>query len=179
MTIDLTPKELADRLTNQPALRIIDVRDPEEYRACHLPGAVNVPLETIVDAIPGVPHDEPVVVVCKGGMRSSMACARLAKAYRTMYNLKGGTDHWRELGYPGVSSPKALGSPEGQSYLIGGLLAITGAILAVTVHRNWALLSALPGFGLTLYATTGFCPMKFFLEHMPWNQPQTCRLNPS
>ena len=77
---------------------LIDVREPDEYTAGHVPGAVNIPLSTIVDAVGAVPVTGTVYVICQLGGRSARACEFLssqpALSGVTFVNVAGGTAGW-------------------------------------------------------------------------------------
>ena len=51
-----------------------------------------------------------------------------------------------------------------------GVLALTGSILALTVNKNFALIPAFLGAGLTLAGSTGWCGLAILLSKMPWNR---------
>ena len=77
--------------------RILDVREPEEYAAGHLPGAVNVPLYQIVRKVPYIMpgRQQPLLVYCGSGARSLPAVQVLAvMGYRNLYNLYKGIENW-------------------------------------------------------------------------------------
>ncbi len=57
---------------------LIDVRSPQEYAQEHLPGAVNIPLETLPEKLSDLPEG-PVLLHCKSGMRSNVATGILKK----------------------------------------------------------------------------------------------------
>ena len=59
---------------------ILDVRRPDEYRPGHIPGAVNLPLETIGAEEPALLPDKSqmILVYCRSGQRSKMAAQKLA-----------------------------------------------------------------------------------------------------
>lgn len=79
---------------------LIDVRTPGEFASGHVPGAKNVPLQTLAQNLDQVPRDQPVMVICRSGSRSGMACNLLAKqGYDNLTNLQGGTMRWRNTGY--------------------------------------------------------------------------------
>ncbi len=82
---------------------LIDVREPDEYEAVHVPGAVLVPLGDVMARVDEVPRGEPVYVICATGNRS----ARAVEWYRTQgidaRNVAGGTKAWVESGKPAVS----------------------------------------------------------------------------
>lgn len=70
---------------------VVDVRSPEEYAAGHIPGAVNVPVDTLSPAL--VP-DGPLIVYCAVGQRAHVAAMALANAGRDVANLDGGWLTW-------------------------------------------------------------------------------------
>ncbi len=71
---------------------LVDVRTPEEYAEGHLPEAINIPFEQIVEvfAKQGIAKDTPVVVYCRSGRRSGIAKESLDNAgYQAVYNGGG------------------------------------------------------------------------------------------
>lgn len=52
---------------------LLDVRTPGEFASGHVPGAQNVPVETLPAGAAGLPTDKPVVVYCRSGARSARA----------------------------------------------------------------------------------------------------------
>jgi rhodanese-related sulfurtransferase len=92
--IQVGPAE-ADKLAADGAL-LVDVREPEEWAAGHIPGAVHMPLGSLDPA--AVPHDRIVVAVCRSGNRSGRAADRLAAAGIDVRNLAGGMKAWAEDG---------------------------------------------------------------------------------
>ncbi len=78
---------------------LVDVRTPVEYAQGHLPGAVNIPLNTIGKRAGEISADKPVIVVCASGNRSRTGADKLMKAGLTdVYNLQGGTLGWMREG---------------------------------------------------------------------------------
>ncbi len=60
---------------------IIDVRQPHEFAGRHIPGAVNIPHDSISARADSLgPKDRPVILYCRSGARSSMAARVLAGA---------------------------------------------------------------------------------------------------
>lgn len=54
--------------------QVIDVRSPEEFKAGHGKGAVNIPLQVITSKVSQINHyNKPIVLVCRSGGRASMA----------------------------------------------------------------------------------------------------------
>ena len=75
---------------------ILDVRTAEEYAQGHIPGAVNIPVETIGDEeIDALPDKEKLILVyCRSGNRSKVASARLAENGYTNIVEFGGINSW-------------------------------------------------------------------------------------
>ena len=70
---------------------ILDVRTPAEYGEWHIPGAVNLPLNTIRDRLPDLPIDQPLFVYCRVGFRGYLAYRILVQSgFAHTFNLAGG-----------------------------------------------------------------------------------------
>lgn len=74
---------------------LIDVRTSREYAAGQIPGAVNIPLETLRDRLGEIPRDRKIVVHCQVGMRGYMATLVLRHAGIDAANLAGGYKTYR------------------------------------------------------------------------------------
>lgn len=102
MSRSLSVREAAERQTGGAVL--VDVREPDEFQAVSAPGAINVPLSLIQktgkDAYRhfGVdPDAEDLLVICRSGGRSAMACAGLGG---NAINVEGGMLAWQAAGLP-------------------------------------------------------------------------------
>ena len=75
---------------------ILDVRTPEEFAERHIPGAINIPNETIsTEEIPELPDkDQLVLVYCRSGNRSKQASEKLAVLGYTNIVEFGGINDW-------------------------------------------------------------------------------------
>ena len=97
---------------------ILDVRTPTEFSAGHIEGAALVPVKERIDGIlVPIPKEifleeveannidkcQKILVYCKSGGRSSLACSILVDAgYKKVYNMEGGIDAWIAQKYPVV-----------------------------------------------------------------------------
>ena len=74
-----------------PGAVLLDVRNPDEYAAGHIPGSVNLPLPRIGEAQERFPDKSaPLFVYCLSGARSSKAIAALGEmGYTKLANLGG------------------------------------------------------------------------------------------
>ncbi|GAA0998023.1 rhodanese-like domain-containing protein [Subtercola frigoramans] len=85
------------QLSELQGVTLIDVREPDEYAAVRVPGAINIPLGTIADA--KLPEGE-LYVICQLGGRSAKATEYLSGAGVTATNIAGGTAAWVQAGLP-------------------------------------------------------------------------------
>ena len=75
---------------------ILDVRTAQEYSGKHIPGAINIPNETIgTEDIPELPDKEQLILVyCRSGNRSKQASEKLVKLGYTNIVEFGGIKDW-------------------------------------------------------------------------------------
>ena len=94
--MNITSLELKSRLDKGEKIRIIDVREPDEWAIAHLPGAELIPLSQFQQrAIEELSIDEPLVLYCHHGVRSARAQGYLkTQGYGSVLNLTGGIDAW-------------------------------------------------------------------------------------
>lgn len=110
MSTHLTTDQLHSRLGD---ILIIDVRSPGEFVGGHIPGARNIPLDRLHQAIPTLRDAAgrgDIAVVCASGNRSRSACERLAAAGIPAAGLAGGTSAWASAGHPRTGR-KGYGRP--------------------------------------------------------------------
>jgi hydroxyacylglutathione hydrolase len=98
----MEPRDLADQLaTNGGGPRVIDVRGRPEWNEGHVPQATHIYLGDLQDRMREFQHNEPIVVLCQTGSRSSIAASLLmARGFTDVRNLVGGFHAWRKLGLP-------------------------------------------------------------------------------
>lgn len=95
-----------DQVVKTDGTRIIDVRTPAEYSAGHLPGAVNIDVESssFGAEIAGLDKTVTYAVYCRSGNRSKVASQQLADAgFTHVYDLAGGINAWIAAGQAVVS----------------------------------------------------------------------------
>lgn len=97
----VTVSELRQRLSADPRPFLLDVREPWEFVAGHVPGAALIPLGELEQRVSEIPRDRPIFAICHSGQRSLAAAGYLlALGYREVVNVDGGTAAWMERGYP-------------------------------------------------------------------------------
>ena len=115
---EVMPWNVADRLAANPDLLIVDVREPYEYDAMHIPGSINVPRgilesacewdyeETIPELVEA--RDREIVVVCRSGYRSILAVHSLqVLGYTNVVSLMTGVRGWKDNEQPLVDKDGA------------------------------------------------------------------------
>ena len=84
---------------------VVDVREPHEYAAGHVPGAGMIPMGSVHARMRDLPRSEPVYVICASGNRSLTAASWMASAGVTAVSVAGGTSAWASAGGPLVTGP--------------------------------------------------------------------------
>jgi sulfur-carrier protein adenylyltransferase/sulfurtransferase len=92
----LGPVELHALLSSAASASfIIDVREPREFKAGHLAGAVNIPLAELASQLHAIPADALPAFICRSGSRSLTACSiALRGGVAQTVNLEGGLLAW-------------------------------------------------------------------------------------
>jgi rhodanese-related sulfurtransferase len=93
-----TPRGAFDR---RAEIQLVDCREPYEWTAGRIEGAIHIPLNSIMSGVTGdlVP-EKPVVVVCRSGNRSELAALMLQARGFEAFNLEGGMEEWEREGLP-------------------------------------------------------------------------------
>lgn len=91
----------AKGLVDSGEMFILDVRKAPEYDAGHLIGSTSIPLSELDDRLDEIPKDEPLLVYCKSGARSTTAAGVLEKnGFCVIYDVDGGFRDWQAADYP-------------------------------------------------------------------------------
>jgi adenylyltransferase/sulfurtransferase len=92
---ETTVEELKSRLDRQEKVFILDVRNPEEYQICRIPGSTLIPLPELPQRFRELDSEREIIVHCKSGMRSLKAQQFLQRqGFGGVKNLKGGILAW-------------------------------------------------------------------------------------
>jgi molybdopterin/thiamine biosynthesis adenylyltransferase/rhodanese-related sulfurtransferase/molybdopterin converting factor small subunit len=102
---EISAVELKQRLDRGDQLKLVDVREPNEYQINRIPGTVLIPLGEVPRRYGELNPDEEIVVHCKMGGRSAKAADFLRSVgFKRVLNLKGGILEWIDKVDP--SQPK-------------------------------------------------------------------------
>lgn len=93
----ITMDEAAVMMEQESGYVILDVRRPDEFAEKRIPGAINIPNETIGTAeIPELPDkDQLILVYCRSGRRSKLAAEKLVALGYTNIVEFGGINDWK------------------------------------------------------------------------------------
>ncbi|MCP4922520.1 MAG: rhodanese-like domain-containing protein [bacterium] len=102
----ITAQKAHDLLNARKAV-LIDVREPTEYTAERISGAINLPLSKISaeDMAPYSDIQKKILFHCVIGKRSLSACEKVISACDfDLYSIEGGINSWKEEGFPTETS---------------------------------------------------------------------------
>jgi len=91
------------QLINHKNALILDVREESEYKAGHILNAKLIPLGKLTSRIGELERyrEQSIVVVCRSGQRSALACSTLgSRGFTQAYNLSGGVMAWQKSNLP-------------------------------------------------------------------------------
>jgi SulP family sulfate permease len=95
----LSPPDLWRQLCSDSAPLVVDVREPREYERGHVPQARLMPLPSLLSPALDLPRDQPLILVCRGGRRSTRAaCLLQGRGYDNVAVLEGGMLAWERAG---------------------------------------------------------------------------------
>ena len=164
----ITARDLQALRDPGPGPLLLDVRSPIEFESERIDGAVNVPLDALELRLDEIPESVDLVVVCRTGVRATIAAESLARAGRRARVLDGGVLAWRRAHLPLREGRKRL-PVDRQVQLIAGLMVLTGVALGITVSPWFLAVAGFFGAGLTFAGATGTCGLGLVLMKMPWN----------
>lgn len=96
----ISPDETEAYFQNNPieSYTILDVRQPKEYEAGHIPGAILIPLPELPERYSELSKDLPVITYCRSGQRSYTAASFLkGVGFQEVYSMEGGMNAWEGI----------------------------------------------------------------------------------
>jgi rhodanese-related sulfurtransferase len=94
------PEEVHPR---QDEFQLVDVREPDEWQAGHIDGAVHIPMGQLGQRQEELARDRTIVAVCRSGNRSGQVVEALRRAGYDAENLEGGMQAWARADLPFVA----------------------------------------------------------------------------
>ena len=99
----VTVEQARKRLDADATLRLIDVRNPDEFAENHISRADLLPLGELEAWAPTLDPKKPLVLICRSGRRSGVAADALArKGFASIVSVEGGMLAWESAGFPVV-----------------------------------------------------------------------------
>ncbi|HEU0250264.1 MAG TPA: rhodanese-like domain-containing protein [Solirubrobacteraceae bacterium] len=97
---DIAPAELAEWMSRNGELQVVDVREPYEREAGHIAATTHIPLVELSARAGEIDRERAVVFYCRVGARSDMAAqAFRASGYKAL-SMEGGLMRWAREGLP-------------------------------------------------------------------------------
>ena len=93
--LQITAKEVSERITRGEKMLLVDVREPWEYDLCRISGAKLIPLGTLPSSMNALLDADNVICYCNHGMRSLDAAVWLRQqGVENAKSMAGGIDRW-------------------------------------------------------------------------------------
>lgn len=92
-----------DRLRSLTNVVLLDVRSDAEFKSGHIPGAVNIDINSplFTKKIEALDKSKTYLAHCAVGMRSARACKKMEPIrFKNLYDLAPGFDGWTKAGKP-------------------------------------------------------------------------------
>jgi rhodanese-related sulfurtransferase len=96
---DLAPQRVKELVESGEA-QLVDVREPYEWEAGRIAGAVHIELERLAGRADELDREKQVVFQCRMGRRSALATQAFRAAGFDAYNMTGGIQAWADAGLP-------------------------------------------------------------------------------
>jgi rhodanese-related sulfurtransferase len=170
----IPPTDVQQAIRAGRSMSFIDVRTPAEFHRLHATGTRLVPLDELNPATVAAARadaNDPIYVICQSGARAGKAVERFKQAgIANVWSVEGGTAAWEKQGLPVERGVGGAISLERQVRIAAGSLVFIGTALGWFVHRDFFVIPAFVGAGLTFAGVTDYCGMGMLLAKMPWNK---------
>ena len=92
----ISKQQIEELLQQNNTIKLIDIRTPAEYEKMHVPGALNMPAETVAESITKFTADDTIVCICNKGQERSQNAAETIAAigFANVFYLKDGIAGW-------------------------------------------------------------------------------------
>ena len=90
--------KITNDIRNRDDVILLDVREDDEFKAGHIPGAEWIPLGQLSSRLDELPKDKTIVAVCRSGNRSAQATELLRQNGFDAHNMQGGMNSWVQAG---------------------------------------------------------------------------------
>jgi hydroxyacylglutathione hydrolase len=102
----VTPAMVAEEIAGAEPPVVLDIRNPGEWKAKHIPQSLNIPLNHLQERLAEIPRGRRIAVHCAGGYRSSIAASILHQhGITNLIEMAGGLAAWDAAKLPVVYEP--------------------------------------------------------------------------
>ena len=164
----VTSKTLKSWLDNKEAI-LIDVREIAENMSNKIKNSILIPLlEIDIDKVPTL-DSKKLVIHCKSGKRSLVACEKLTAQNPDLevYNLDGGIDSWKNDGLEVVSGGESCVPLERQVQIVAGAAVFLGTFFGLLISKLFFIIPLFFGAGLVFAGYSGWCGLGILLKKLP------------
>lgn len=171
---NISPSQAKAWLSTREAV-LLDVREPDEFKAEHIAYAISMPLKDVrsMSAHLDLPKDQKIIFLCATGVRSEDACALVDARYQEqeLYVLEGGMGAWKNAALPVLFTTSGGNiSVFRQVQIIVGVLVLLGVLIGFAGMRWGFVLSGIFGAALAVAGMTGRCGLARVLSRLPCNR---------
>ena len=95
--------EQAKEMLDRGGSVVVDVRQPDEWVAGHVTGAIHIPVDEVLTRVDELPTNQNLLFICAAGVRSALACemaAAMGRPPERLFNIEEGTPIWIERNLP-------------------------------------------------------------------------------
>lgn len=165
------PAKQAFEKLSQPNSILLDVRTAQEFSqtSVSLDNVMHLPLQTLSSALSSLSPRKSYYVLCKTGLRATMAAMSLIQSgFPDVAAIEGGLDAWDKSGLPINKTPGPI-SIERQVRIIAGCLIVIGSLLGF-VNLWFLIIPLFVGSGLLFAGLSDTCMMALLLMKLPYNK---------
>lgn len=169
----ITAEEAKELIESGGCSLLVDVRSHAEFRASHVPGAHNIPLDELEEKIGDEVEnkDTTLYLMCSCGNRSGKGCEEMENmGYQNVISIEGGIIELKRLGMKIAEEVHHVISIERQTRIVAGTLVLIGVLLGFLLNPGYFAIAAFIGFGLVFAGITDSCALGLLLARMPWNK---------
>ncbi|MBB6021919.1 rhodanese-related sulfurtransferase [Paenibacillus sp. JGP012] len=94
---EITPQEVAEQLKQGKDLIMLDVRETAEWAEGHVKGAKHIPLGQLMEQLHELNLAQEIIIMCRSGNRSGLACELLHEKGYKVVNMTGGLNEWSDF----------------------------------------------------------------------------------
>lgn len=91
---------LYKRWQQHSSFTVVDVRRDDEWHEGHIPDALHFHVGDLPQHLDELPHDRPLVTICRSGHRAEIAASIIAATGREVVAVQGGVPDWMARGWP-------------------------------------------------------------------------------